>query len=71
MSEHAPELSTIVYRLERAVEKENRMLKRVGLGALVLAGAMLLMGQARSSRTVEAERFVLKDASGRVRHLSV
>jgi len=42
MSEHAPELSTIVYRLER-VEKENRMLKRVGLGALVLAGAMLLV----------------------------
>lgn len=39
----------------------------MGLGALVLAGALLLMGQARSGRTVEAERFVLKDASGRVR----
>ena len=66
MAEHTPELSAIVSRLER-VEKENRRLKRAALGILVLAGAVLLMGQARPDRTIEAQKFVLKDATGKAR----
>jgi hypothetical protein len=65
MAEQRQDLSQILTRLER-VEKENRRLKRAGLAVLVLAGVVLLMGQARPNRT-EAERFVLKDASGRMR----
>ena len=66
MNEQSIELSDILARLGR-VERENRRMKRIGLGVLVLAGAVLLMGQAHSKRTVEAENFVLKDGSGRIR----
>jgi hypothetical protein len=37
------------------------------LGFLVLVGGLILIGQAKPDRTIEAERFVLNDASGRVR----
>lgn len=60
------ELSNILARLGK-VEKENRRLKRIAVGVLVVAGAFLLMGQARSSRTIEAEKFILRDGSGTVR----
>jgi hypothetical protein len=53
----------ILARLER-LENENRTLKRIMLGFLVLVGAVILMGQARAPRTIEAERFILKDAAG-------
>jgi len=67
VGEQSAELSNILARLGR-VERENRRLKRMAVGVLVLAGAVILMGQARpSNRTIEAERFVLKDASGRIR----
>ncbi len=66
MDEHATELTDILTRLGR-VERENRRLKQVGFVVLVLVGAVLLMGQARSNRTVEAEQFILKDANGRMR----
>jgi hypothetical protein len=43
-------------------------LKRIVLFALILAVAVVLLSQAApSERTVEAERFVLKDAEGRER----
>jgi len=66
VDEQSTELSNILARLGR-VERENRRMKRTGLGVLVLVGAVLLMGQAHSKRTVEAENFVLKDESGRIR----
>jgi hypothetical protein len=60
------DLNAVIARLEK-VEKENRRLKRAGITCLLVAACVVLMGQARPSRTLEAERFVLKDASGRVR----
>lgn len=53
-------------RIDR-LERENRRLKRAA--ALVGVGlvALLAMGQAARPRTVEAERFVLKDKQGKVR----
>jgi hypothetical protein len=56
----------ILTRLDR-LEAQNRRLKRAGVGALVIAAAVLLMGQARPVRTVEAQNFLLKDANGTVR----
>lgn len=61
-----PELQAITERVQK-LERENRWLKRAGLSVLMLAAAALLMGQARPSRTVEANEFVLKDAVGKVR----
>jgi hypothetical protein len=66
MDEQTPGLGAIVSRLER-VERENRRLRQAGLVALLVAVAVVLMGQGRPRRTVEAERFVLKDESGKVR----
>lgn len=66
MAEKTQELSEILRRLAK-VEQQNRQLKRIGLGALVLACAMFLMGQAHPSRIIEAEKFILKDSNGKVR----
>lgn len=66
MAEHTPELSAIASRLER-LEKENQRLKIAGLLVLLVGATVLVMGQARPRRTLEAERFLLKDAKGRVR----
>lgn len=60
------ELDVIRKRLEK-VEKENRRLKRFGLGFLLLVAAAVTMGQARPNRTSEAEEFVVKDPQGHVR----
>ncbi len=49
------------------LENQNRRLKQVGAVALIIAAAVLLMGQASPQRTVEANEFVLKDSSGTVR----
>ena len=56
-------LSNAVERLQR----ENLRLKRIGMGLLVLIGATLLMGQSHSTRTVEAETFLLKGSDGSTR----
>lgn len=66
MSEQTSELSRILARLER-VEGQNRRLKQLLLITLLLIGAVFLMGQTRSNRIVEAEKFVLKDAKGKER----
>ena len=66
MSSSTPEWTAVVERLEK-LERQNRRLKQVGAVALILAAAVLLMGQAPATRTVEANEFVLKDASGNVR----
>jgi hypothetical protein len=68
MSETVTEMSTIHSRLEK-LEKENRSLKRGGLAALVLLGTAAVMGQAPASKTVEAQRFELKDANAQTRAL--
>ena len=60
------ESGSLIERVER-LEKQNRRMKQVGAAALLLAGALFLMGQAAPKRTVEANEFILKDASGRLR----
>lgn len=67
MMPQTPDWKALTERLER-VERGNRQLKRVG--GILLAGAIgvVLMGQGfRLSRTVEADEFVVRDASGAVR----
>ena len=56
----------VMNRLER-LEKQNRRIKQIGALALILIASVLLMGQASSKRTVEANQFMLKDTSGRLR----
>ena len=66
MSSPTPDWTAVVERLEK-LERQNRRLKQAGAVALILAAAVLLMGQASPNRTVEANEFVLKDESGAVR----
>ena len=49
------------------LETQNRRLKMAGLAFVTLASALLLMGQTRSSRLMEASEFRLTDANGRTR----
>jgi hypothetical protein len=64
MTTQTADLALVVGRLEK-VERENRRLKCAGIVVLLLAVGGLLMGQASpKSKTVEAEAFVLRDASG-------
>ena len=61
-----PDDLAITERLER-LERRHRRWRNVGVaGALGLA-ALALMGQKPPARAVEAERFILRDAAGRVR----
>jgi hypothetical protein len=66
MTDQSPELQSVRGRLEK-LEKQNRRLRRVGVGALMVVASVLLMGQARTSRTVTASKFVLLDSHGRAR----
>jgi hypothetical protein len=66
MPEQSIELHAIMARLER-VEKENRRLKLAGIMFLLVTCAVVVTGQSQTNRTLEAERFVLKDQSGKIR----
>lgn len=60
-------LNALSKRLER-VERENQWLRRMGALGLVVVGAVFLMGQAfPGARSVETDRVVVKDRSGKVR----
>jgi len=61
-------MDDLVQRLDR-LERENRRFKWVGSMVLVTIAAFLVMGQAKSSnvpKVIEAEKFVLRDKSGKV-----
>ena len=52
------------------LERENRSLKRAGTFVILGIAAVLIMGQAKprdGAKMAEAERFVLRDESGKVR----
>jgi|SRR5215469_365703 len=56
--------------LSKAVERlqhENLRLKRIGISLILVIVATLTMGESRSSRTVEADAFVLRAPDGSVR----
>ena len=64
----------VLARLDR-LERESRRGRRAALGSWLAIAALLLLGQsptraprpANPARTVEAERFVLRDGRGRGR----
>src|SRR5262249_20631281 len=62
---HANDLA-ILARLER-LERQQRRWRAVALVGLLGFVALGLMGQKFAGRTVEAERFILRDAAGRTR----
>jgi hypothetical protein len=66
MHRETMELDDLLSRLER-VEKENRRVKRITITGLLVLSSAFFMGQARPSRTIEAEKFVVKDSNGKVR----
>jgi hypothetical protein len=66
MQPHDPSLHALAERVAK-LEAQNRRLKQAGIAALVLASAAVLMGQAHTSRVLEANEFQLKDADGTVR----
>ncbi len=49
------------------LEKQNHRLKRLGVAALIIPAILLVMAQAPSRKTVEANEFILRDNSGIVR----
>jgi len=51
----------------RRLETQNRRMKFAGFFAAIVASALLVMGQARTSRVVEASEFRLIDANGKTR----
>lgn len=62
-----PEYRELQQRLAK-LEKQNRTFRRTAIALLVAVGAVLLMGQAAPKhRVIEAEKFVLTDAAGRMR----
>jgi len=74
MNSNTPSLAELEIRLAK-LERQNRRLKRAGLAALVLVGSTLLasftvQGPAKPvavTPTLEAQRFVLKNARGEPR----
>lgn len=56
----------VLQRLER-LERAHRRWRRLASAATLGLVALAVMGQKPAPRTVEAERFILRDAAGRVR----
>ncbi len=62
-------IGKLVQRLDR-LEREGRRLKRIGALVVVAIAAVVLMGQAKSSKVakvIEAEKFVLREKNGNER----
>jgi hypothetical protein len=49
------------------LEKQNRRIKQLGAAVLMIPVLLLVMGQAPSKKTVEANEFILKDDDGNIR----
>ena len=56
----------IIARLER-LERAQRRRRGVTLAGALVVASLALMGQRHAGRTVEAERFVLRDTTGQAR----
>jgi hypothetical protein len=57
------DFESLAARVEK-LERQNRWFKRAALALLLLPATLLVMGQARPTRTLEAQAFVLTDANG-------
>jgi hypothetical protein len=60
------EIEAIQKRLHK-LERQNRWIKQAGMLLVLIVGAVVVMGQTTASKVVEAERFVLKDGTGKTR----
>lgn len=56
--------SQVIERLEK-LERQNRRMKQAGIAGLLFISCVLLMGQAPSTKAVEANEFILRDTSGK------
>jgi hypothetical protein len=63
MQNSTSDLTNLSARIEK-LERQNRLFKRGGLALLLLPLALIVMGQARPSDTLEAHNFVLRDSGG-------
>ena len=70
MSAPTADWSEMIERLEK-LERQNRLMKQAGAVALVVAAAVVLMGQASRNRTLEANAFILRDSTGPLARLEV
>jgi hypothetical protein len=66
MISHRDSFDDIRGRLLR-LEKENRRFKQLGVAALIVPALLIVMGQAPSKKTVEANEFILRDDGGNIR----
>jgi len=66
MNPHVHNFEDIQDRLQK-LEKQNRRIKQLGAVALVFAAVIVIMGQAPTKKTVEANEFVLRDDNGNIR----
>jgi hypothetical protein len=66
MNSHPSGFADLQERLLK-LETANRRLKRLGTAALIAAVSLVVMGQAPSKKTVEANEFILRDDSGNIR----
>lgn len=60
------EVDNLVQRVAK-LERQNRQLKVIGLGVALGMATFLLMGAAKTPKTVEAEKIVILDRHGRAR----
>jgi hypothetical protein len=58
-----PTLEALANRVAK-LEAQNRRLKRAGIASLVIVSSIIAMGQASTRKVIEANEFVLRDASG-------
>jgi hypothetical protein len=66
MSVQPDDLNAILSRIT-ALERENRRTKTATMIAVLIAVAVITMGQVRSSRTIEATKLIVRDSSGKTR----
>ncbi len=59
-------LETLTNRIAR-LETQNRRLKKTGIALLLVAAAVIAMGQAPAKKLITANEFVLQDESGTIR----
>jgi len=61
------DLSVLTQRLER-LERQNQILTRAMVGLLLFVGVLAFSAESLpAGRTIEAERFILRDSRGRAR----
>jgi hypothetical protein len=67
VSQKEPDCDATLQKRVAALERQNRRFKQASILILLTTMAALLMGQAAPTRVLEAQDFVLRDASGRIR----